>query len=51
MPTPTPARPAIWCFRRALGGMDVATATARAEAWRPYRAYAQFQLWTSAVYS
>jgi AraC family transcriptional regulator of adaptative response / DNA-3-methyladenine glycosylase II len=29
----------------ALGTRDIATASARAEAWRPWRGYAVFRLW------
>jgi AraC family transcriptional regulator, regulatory protein of adaptative response / DNA-3-methyladenine glycosylase II len=34
-------------LRRALGDLDPRAATARAEAWRPFRAYAVMHLWTS----
>jgi AraC family transcriptional regulator of adaptative response / DNA-3-methyladenine glycosylase II len=34
-------------LRKALGGLDTRAATARAEAWRPFRAYAVMHLWTS----
>lgn len=37
-------------LRRALGGVSVKEAAAMSEAWRPYRAYALFHLWTSAAY-
>jgi AraC family transcriptional regulator of adaptative response / DNA-3-methyladenine glycosylase II len=33
--------------RRALGGLDARRAAARAERWRPWRAYAAIHLWTS----
>lgn len=33
--------------RNALGGLSAAGATARAEAWRPWRAYAVVHLWSS----
>jgi AraC family transcriptional regulator of adaptative response / DNA-3-methyladenine glycosylase II len=33
-------------LRKALGGLDARAATARAEAWRPFRAYAAVHLWT-----
>jgi len=36
--------------RRALGVDSPKQAAAMAEAWRPYRAYALFHLWTSATY-
>lgn len=38
-------------LRRALGVATAKEADALAEAWRPYRAYALFHLWTSAAYS
>jgi DNA-3-methyladenine glycosylase II/AraC family transcriptional regulator of adaptative response / DNA-3-methyladenine glycosylase II len=34
-----------------MGGVDARTALARAESWRPFRAYALFHLWVSAAYS
>ena len=34
-------------LRRALGGVDAREAARRAEAWRPWRAYAAMHLWTS----
>lgn len=37
-------------LRRALGGVSVKAAQAASEAWRPFRAYALFQLWTSTAY-
>ncbi|HZJ11001.1 MAG TPA: AlkA N-terminal domain-containing protein [Trueperaceae bacterium] len=37
-------------LRRALGVDSPKQAAAMAEAWRPYRAYALFHLWTSATY-
>ena len=37
-------------LRRALGGMDARAASARAERWRPYRAYALFHLWVASAY-
>lgn len=37
-------------LRRALGQVDARTALARAEGWRPYRAYALFHLWVAAAY-
>jgi 3-methyladenine DNA glycosylase/8-oxoguanine DNA glycosylase len=37
-------------LRRALGQVDARSALARAEAWRPYRAYALFHLWVAAAY-
>jgi AraC family transcriptional regulator of adaptative response / DNA-3-methyladenine glycosylase II len=33
--------------RKALGGLSAKAATERAEAWRPWRAYAVLHLWTS----
>ncbi len=36
--------------RRAMGNPSIADAERLAEAWRPYRAYALFHLWTSATY-
>jgi len=33
--------------RNALGGLSAAAVTARAEAWRPWRAYAVIHLWSS----
>lgn len=36
-------------LRNALGGIDAREALARAEAWRPWRAYAAMHLWTVAV--
>lgn len=36
--------------RRAMGNPDIRDAGRRSEAWRPYRAYALFHLWTSATY-
>lgn len=38
-------------LRRALGVRTAAEAQARAEAWRPYRAYALVHLWTREVFS
>ncbi|MFD6860276.1 DNA-3-methyladenine glycosylase family protein [Rhodococcus sp. NPDC060090] len=38
-------------LRRALGGVTAGEATARAEAWRPWRAYAVSHLWTHAAYT
>ncbi|MDQ0736811.1 DNA-3-methyladenine glycosylase family protein [Arthrobacter agilis] len=37
--------------RRAMGNPDIRDAGRRSEAWRPYRAYALFHLWTAATYS
>lgn len=37
--------------RRAMGKPSIRDAALRSEAWRPYRAYALFHLWTSATYS
>ena len=34
-------------LRRALGGMDARAASARAERWRPFRAYALSHLWVA----
>ena len=34
-------------LRRALGGVDAREALRRAEAWRPWRAYAAMHLWTT----
>jgi AraC family transcriptional regulator of adaptative response / DNA-3-methyladenine glycosylase II len=34
-------------LRRALGGVTAREAVARAEPWRPWRAYAALHLWTS----
>ncbi len=34
-------------LRRALGGVTAREAAARAEPWRPWRAYAALHLWTS----
>ena len=34
-------------LRKALGGITARAAEARAEAWRPFRAYAALHLWTS----
>jgi AraC family transcriptional regulator, regulatory protein of adaptative response / DNA-3-methyladenine glycosylase II len=36
-------------LRSALGGIDAAQAKRRAEAWRPWRAYAAMHLWTAAA--
>ncbi len=36
--------------RRAMGNPSIRDAERLAEAWRPYRAYALFHLWTSATY-
>ncbi len=33
-------------LRKALGGITAAAATARADAWRPFRSYAVLHLWT-----
>jgi len=38
-------------LRRALGVRTAAEATARAEAWRPWRAHALFHLWTDAAFA
>jgi 3-methyladenine DNA glycosylase/8-oxoguanine DNA glycosylase len=38
-------------LRRALGVESIREAAALSEAWRPYRAYALFHLWTSAAYA
>lgn len=37
-------------LRRALGGVGVKEASTMSEAWRPYRAYALFHLWTQDAY-
>jgi len=37
--------------RRAMGNPSIRDAERLAEAWRPYRAYALFHLWTAATYS
>ncbi|MHA6695376.1 DNA-3-methyladenine glycosylase family protein [Homoserinimonas sp. A520] len=37
-------------LRRSLGGISVAAAEAASQAWRPYRAYALFHLWTATSY-
>ena len=37
-------------LRRALGGVDARAASARAERWRPFRAYALFHLWVASAY-
>lgn len=37
--------------RRAMGGPSIRDAARLSEAWRPYRAYALFHLWTSATYT
>lgn len=37
-------------LRRSLGGVTVKQAEAASEAWRPYRAYALFHLWTATSY-
>lgn len=37
-------------LRRALGAVTPREAAAHGEAWRPYRAYALFHLWTEAAY-
>lgn len=37
-------------LRRSLGGLSVAQAEVASEAWRPYRAYALFHLWTATSY-
>ena len=34
-------------IRKALGGLSAKETVARAEAWRPWRAYAAIHLWTS----
>ena len=34
-------------IRKALGGVTAKEALARAESWRPWRAYATIHLWTS----
>ena len=36
-------------LRRALGGIPTTEAASRAEAWRPYRAYALFHLWSEGL--
>ncbi|MHA7240756.1 DNA-3-methyladenine glycosylase family protein [Arthrobacter sp. TMS1-12-1] len=36
--------------RRAMGNPSIRDAERLAEAWRPYRSYALFQLWTAATY-
>jgi AraC family transcriptional regulator of adaptative response / DNA-3-methyladenine glycosylase II len=36
-------------LRSALGGISVAQAQRRAEAWRPWRAYAAMHLWAAAA--
>lgn len=38
-------------LRRALGGISAREADRRAEAWRPYRAYALMHLWTATAYA
>ncbi|MCH6471775.1 DNA-3-methyladenine glycosylase family protein [Sinomonas terrae] len=38
-------------LRRALGGITAKQASERAEAWRPYRAYALMHLWTHTAYA
>jgi 3-methyladenine DNA glycosylase/8-oxoguanine DNA glycosylase len=38
-------------LRRALGDVTAGAATVRAEAWRPWRAYAVSHLWTHAAYT
>ncbi|WP_460991314.1 DNA-3-methyladenine glycosylase family protein [Sinomonas soli] len=38
-------------LRRALGGISAAEAARRAEAWRPFRAYALVHLWTATAYT
>ncbi|WP_230977197.1 DNA-3-methyladenine glycosylase family protein [Georgenia yuyongxinii] len=38
-------------LRRALGGLHAQAAVARAESWRPLRAYAVTHLWTHAAYA
>lgn len=38
-------------LRRALGAPGVAAAEARAEGWRPWRAYALFHLWTARAFT
>ncbi|WP_240615174.1 DNA-3-methyladenine glycosylase family protein [Arthrobacter ruber] len=37
--------------RRAMGNPSIRDADRRSEAWRPYRAYALFHLWTAATYT
>ncbi|HEU4807943.1 MAG TPA: AlkA N-terminal domain-containing protein [Homoserinimonas sp.] len=37
-------------LRRSLGGVSAAAAEAASQAWRPYRAYALFHLWTATSY-
>ena len=37
-------------LRRALGGLDARAASARAERWRPFRAYALAHLWVTSAY-
>ncbi|WP_219815412.1 AlkA N-terminal domain-containing protein [Arthrobacter sp. B0490] len=37
--------------RRAMGNPSIRDAGRRSEAWRPYRAYALFHLWTAATYT
>jgi 3-methyladenine DNA glycosylase/8-oxoguanine DNA glycosylase len=38
-------------LRRALGGISASEAARRAEAWRPFRAYALVHLWTATAYA
>jgi 3-methyladenine DNA glycosylase/8-oxoguanine DNA glycosylase len=38
-------------LRRALGTPSIREAAAMSEAWRPYRAYALFHVWTNAAYA
>lgn len=38
-------------LRRALGGLSAPEAARRAEAWRPFRAYALVHLWTATAYA
>ncbi len=37
-------------LRRAMGNLDARAAVRRAEAWRPFRAYALFHLWVASAY-
>ena len=45
---PTPSRGPTWLLR-ALGVDSARAADARAEAWRPFRAYAVMHLWSGAT--
>ncbi|MEZ0493836.1 DNA-3-methyladenine glycosylase 2 [Kineococcus sp. TBRC 1896] len=42
--------PSDLVLRRALGGITAREATARAEAWRPWRGHALLHLWTAEVF-